>query len=85
MLNRATTALSSSVSDQVENLRASFAQKATGSHFVLTALFHPCSIHLSRRRARRARTSVSVHAAPTEERSCMTSADDVMVFSIYHH
>jgi hypothetical protein len=37
MLNHATTALSFSVGDQVENLRASFAQKATGSHFVLTA------------------------------------------------
>jgi hypothetical protein len=84
MLNHATTALSS-VGDQVENLRASFAQKATGSHFVLTALFQVCSIRLSRRRARRARTSGSVYAAPTEERSCMTSADDVMVFSIYHH
>ena len=66
----ATTALSS-VGDQVENLRASFAQKATGSRFVLTALFQACSIRLS--------------AAPTEEKSCMTSADDVMVFSIYHH
>jgi hypothetical protein len=85
MLNHATTALSSSVGDQAEDLRASFAQKATGSHFVLTALFQACSIRLSRRWARRARTSVSVYAAPTEERSCMTSADDAMAFSIYHH
>ncbi len=85
MLNHATTALSSSVGDQVENLRASFAQKETGSHFVLTALFQACSIRLSSRRARRARTCGSVYAAPTEERSCMTSADDVMVFRIYHH
>lgn len=85
MLNHATTALISSVGDQLENLRASFAQKATGSYFVLTALFQACSIHLSRRRARRSRTRVSVYAAPTEERSRMTSAGDVMMFSIYHH
>jgi len=85
MLNRATTAPSSSVCDQVENLLASFAQKATGSHFALTALFQASSIRLSRRRTRRARTSVSVYAAPTEERSCMTSADDVIVFGIYDH
>ena len=84
MLNHATIALSSSVSDQVENLRASFAQKATGSHFAFTALFRASSIRLSRRGARRARTSVSVYAGPSEERSCMTSADDVMVFGIYH-
>ena len=65
MLNHATTALSSSVSDQVENLHASFAQKATGSHFVLTALLQACSIRLSGRRARRASTTVSVCASPT--------------------
>jgi hypothetical protein len=85
MLNHAKTALSSSVGDQVENLRDHFAQKASGSHFVLTPLIQACSIHLSRRRAGRARTSVSVYAAPTDERTCMTSADDVMMFSIYHH
>jgi hypothetical protein len=84
MLNHATTALSSYLCDQVENLRARFAQKANGSRFALTALFQASSIRLSRRRARSARTSVSVYAAPTEERSCMASADDVMVFSIYH-
>jgi hypothetical protein len=39
MLNQATTALSPSVCDQVENLRACFAQEANGSRFVLTAFF----------------------------------------------
>lgn len=51
MLNHAKTALFSSVGNQVENLRDHFAQKASGSHFVLTALIQACSIHLSRRRA----------------------------------
>jgi len=60
MLNHPTTALSSSMCDQVENLRARFAQKANGSHFGLTALFQASKIRLSRRRARRARTRVSV-------------------------
>jgi hypothetical protein len=69
MLNHAKTALSSSVGDQVENLRDHFAQKASGSHFVLTALFQARSIHLSRRRAGRVRTSVSVYDAPTDEKS----------------
>ena len=62
MLNHATIALSHSVGDQLENPRASFSQKASGSYFVLTALFQACSIHLSRRRPRRSRTSVSVYA-----------------------
>jgi hypothetical protein len=82
MLNHATTALSSYLCDQVENLRARFAQKANRSHFALTALFQASSIRLSRRRARRARTSVSVYVAPTED-SALTSADDFMVFIIY--
>jgi hypothetical protein len=83
VLNQATTALSRSVCDQVENLRARFPLKAHGSHFALTALFQANSIRLSRRRARRARTSVSVYAAPTEDSARMTSADDLMVFIIY--
>ena len=53
MLNDAKTALSSSVGDQVENLRDHIARKASGSHFVLTPLFQASSIRLSRRRARR--------------------------------
>jgi hypothetical protein len=43
MLNHATTALSSYLCDQVENLRARFAQQANGSHFALTALFQASS------------------------------------------
>jgi hypothetical protein len=83
MLNQVATALSSSVCGLVENLRACFAQKTNASHVALTALFQASGIRLSRRRARRAKTSVSVYAAPTEDNAGINLADDVMVFANY--
>jgi hypothetical protein len=74
-----------SVSDQVGDLRAPFAQNADGSHFALTVLFQAGRIGLDRRWALRNRSDVSVYASPTEDSAHMTSADDVMVFIIYHH
>ena len=74
-----------SVSDQVGNLRVPFAQKADGSHFALTVLFQAGRIGLGRRWALRTRSNISVYASPTEDSAHVTSADDVMVFIVYHH
>jgi hypothetical protein len=63
MLNQAATLLSS-VCAQVGNLHDPFAQKADCSHFALTVLFQSDSIGLSRRRALRARSNVSVLRCP---------------------
>ena len=70
--------------DEVGNLRTAFAQKADGSHFALTVPFQAGSIGLSRRRALRTKSNVSIHATSTEDGARMTSVDDVMVFIIYH-
>jgi hypothetical protein len=70
--------------DQVGNLRGPFAQKADGSQFALTVLFQAGRIMSSRRWALRTRSNISVYAAPTEDSAHLTSADDVMVFIIYH-
>ena len=70
--------------DEVGNLRTAFAQKADGSHFALTVLFQAGSIGLSRRRALRTKSNVSIDATPTEAGARMTSMDDVMMFIIYH-
>ena len=63
--------------NRVGNLRAPFAQKANSSHFALTVLFQAGSIALSPRRARRARTSVSVYAAPTRDRDRIRPSGDL--------
>jgi hypothetical protein len=72
------------VCDEVGNLRTAFAQKADGSHFALTLPFQAGSIGLTRRRALRTKSNVSIHATPTEDGASMTSVDYVMVFIIYH-
>jgi hypothetical protein len=72
------------VCDEVGNLRIAFAQKADGSHFALSVPFQAGSIGLSRRRALRTKSNVSIHATPTEDGARMTSVDGVMVFIIYH-
>jgi hypothetical protein len=53
-----------SVGAQVGNLHDPFAQEADCSHFALTVLFQSDSIGLSRRRALRARSNVSVLRCP---------------------
>ena len=61
-----------------------FAQKVVCSHFALTVLFQSDSIGLSHRRARRARATFPFYAARMKDSALLTSADDVMVFIIYH-
>lgn len=80
MLNQAATALSLRVQGR-ESAR-SFAQKPNSSQFALTVLFQAGSIALSSRRARRARTSVSVYAVTTRDRDRIKPFDDLKLSSL---